>query len=81
MSEVRRRPFYTEYAWPFDLLIDRLFVRNGAVIAGVACWIAGALPGSEILDAGCGTGRYCDLSSHDGVMSASSRVSAHMIPT
>ena len=57
MSEVRRRPFYTEYAWPFDLLIDRPVRQECAVIAG---WLLdrGALPGSEILDAGCGTGRY-----------------------
>src|SRR5436190_5526658 len=57
MNEVRRRPFYTEYAWAFDLLIDRPVRKECAVIVGwlVAC---GVLPGAEILDAGCGTGRY-----------------------
>jgi SAM-dependent methyltransferase len=53
----RRRPFYTEYAWAFDLLIDRPVRKECAVIAA---WLVdrGVLPGSRILDAGCGTGRY-----------------------
>ena len=57
MNEVPRRPFYTEYAWAFDLLIDRP-VRKECVV--IAAWLVdrGAMPGSEILDAGCGTGRY-----------------------
>jgi SAM-dependent methyltransferase len=57
MSEVMRRPFYTEYAWAFDLLIDRPVRKECAV---VAAWLIdrGILPGSELLDAGCGTGRY-----------------------
>jgi SAM-dependent methyltransferase len=57
MNEVPRRPFYTEYAWAFDLLIDRPVRKECAVIAA---WLVdrGALPSSEILDAGCGTGRH-----------------------
>jgi len=57
MDEAPRRPFYTKYAWAFDLLIDRPVRKECAVIAA---WLVdrGALPGSEILDAGCGTGRY-----------------------
>jgi SAM-dependent methyltransferase len=57
MNEVMRRPFYTEYAWAFDLLIDRPVRKECAVIAA---WLIdrGVLPGAEILDAGCGTGRY-----------------------
>jgi SAM-dependent methyltransferase len=52
-----RRPFYAEYAWAFDLLVDRPVRRECAVIAA---WLIdrGVLPGAEILDAGCGTGRY-----------------------
>ena len=52
-----RRPFYTEFAWAFDLLIDRPVRKECAVIAS---WLIdrGILPGSGILDAGCGTGRY-----------------------
>ena len=57
MNETRRRPFYEEYAWAFDLLIDRPVRRECAVIVA---WLVGrgVLPGAEILDAGCGTGRY-----------------------
>ena len=52
-----RRPFYAEYAWAFDLIIDRPVEKECAVIAA---WLVGRgiLPGAEILDAGCGTGRY-----------------------
>jgi SAM-dependent methyltransferase len=51
------RPFYAEYAWAFDLLIDRPVERECAVIAD---WLVGRkiLPGADVLDAGCGTGRY-----------------------
>src|SRR5215510_7975917 len=54
---VTRRPFYTEYAWAFDLLIDRPVRKECGVIAD---WLfqRGVLPGAELLDAGCGTGRY-----------------------
>src|SRR4029453_10213020 len=57
MSEVRRRPIYAEYAWAFDLLIDRPVRKE---CAAIATWLIdrGVLPGAEILDAGCGTGRY-----------------------
>jgi SAM-dependent methyltransferase len=51
------RPFYTEYAWAFDLIIDRPVRKECAAIAS---WLVerGVLPGAELLDAGCGTGRY-----------------------
>jgi SAM-dependent methyltransferase len=51
------RPFYAEYAWAFDLLIDRPVEKECSVIVA---WLVGRgiLPGVEILDAGCGTGRY-----------------------
>jgi SAM-dependent methyltransferase len=56
-SRPNRRPFYTEYAWAFDLLIDRPVRKESGVIAA---WLIehGVLPGAELLDAGCGTGRY-----------------------
>ncbi|HEY1308030.1 MAG TPA: class I SAM-dependent methyltransferase [Vicinamibacterales bacterium] len=52
-----RRPFYAEYAWAFDLLIDRPVRKECAVIAA---WLIdrGTLPGADVWDAGCGTGRY-----------------------
>ena len=51
------RPFYGEYAWAFDLLIDRPVAKECAAIAG---WLVecGVVPGATLLDAGCGTGRY-----------------------
>src|SRR5262245_21970457 len=57
MSEAPRRPFYAEYAWAFDLLIDRPVEKECGVIAA---WLVGReiLPGADLLDAGCGTGRY-----------------------
>ena len=57
MNDVRPRPFYAEYAWAFDLLIDRPVQKECAVIAA---WLVdrGILPGAKILDAWCGTGRY-----------------------
>jgi SAM-dependent methyltransferase len=57
MNESLRRPFYAEYAWAFDLLIDRPVRKECAVMTA---WLVerGVLPGAEILDAGCGTGRY-----------------------
>lgn len=52
-----RRPFYAEYAWAFDLIIDRPVRKECAVIAR---WLIdrGIRPGAEVCDAGCGTGRY-----------------------
>ena len=57
MTECFRRPFYAEYAWAFDLLVDRPFRKECAAMVG---WMVerGVLPGSKLLDAGCGTGRH-----------------------
>jgi SAM-dependent methyltransferase len=57
MNDVPRRPFYSEYAWAFDLLIDRPVHKECAAIVS---WLVerGVLPGAAILDAGCGTGKY-----------------------
>jgi len=57
MDTPTRRPFYTEYAWAFDLLVDRPVRRECATIV---TWLIerGILPGADVLDAGCGTGRY-----------------------
>lgn len=51
------RPFYTDYAWAFDLLIDRPVGKDCRAIAD---WLIerGVVPGATLLDAGCGTGRY-----------------------
>src|ERR1700752_4797436 len=57
MQRRDRRPFYTEFAWAFDLLIDRPVAKECATIV---TWLIerGVLPGAALLDAGCGTGRY-----------------------
>jgi SAM-dependent methyltransferase len=63
-----RRPFYTEYAWAFDLLIDRPVRRESDAIAA---WFVerGVRPGAAVLDAGCGTGRYAiELARRDYVV-------------
>ena len=51
------RPFYGEFAWAFDLLIDRPVEKECRTIAS---WFVerGVVPGASVLDAGCGTGRY-----------------------
>ena len=57
MSEKPERPFYSRYAWAFDLLIDRPVRKE---CAAIAAWLVerSATPGATLLDAGCGTGRY-----------------------
>jgi SAM-dependent methyltransferase len=62
------RPFYAEYAWAFDLLIDRPVQQECRTIAA---WLAerSVCAGATVLDAGCGTGRYAmALSRHDYVV-------------
>jgi SAM-dependent methyltransferase len=56
-GEISRRPFYADYAWAFDLIIDRPVRKE---CAAIATWLVerGVLPNSGLLDAGCGTGRY-----------------------
>ena len=51
------RPFYGEFAWAYDLLIDRSVQKECSTIV---TWLVerGVVPGATLLDAGCGTGRY-----------------------
>ena len=65
MTQIPSRPFYAEYAWAFDLLIDRPVQQECRTIGG---WLAerGVVPGATLLDAGCGTGRYAVELSRQG---------------
>lgn len=51
------RPFYGEFAWAYDYLVER---PVAAECAGMAATLArrGIGPGAALLDAGCGNGRY-----------------------
>jgi SAM-dependent methyltransferase len=57
MEPIGDRPFYSAYAWAYDLLITRPVARD---CMGIATLFAqrGVAPGARILDAGCGTGGY-----------------------
>jgi SAM-dependent methyltransferase len=51
------RPFYSDFAWAYDDLVDRPVAEE---CAGMVAMLArrGIAPGATLLDAGCGTGRY-----------------------
>ncbi len=72
------RPFYGEYAWAFDLLIDRPVRKECGTIAA---WFVerGVVPGATVLDAGCGTGRYAAELSRRGYVVHGVDASADLI--
>ena len=80
MAEQSSRPFYGEYAWAFDLLIDRPVRKE---CAGIAAWLVerGVRPGSGLLDAGCGTGRYAAELARRGYVVDGMDRSAELIDT
>lgn len=51
------RPFYTDFAWAYDLLIQEPVAERLAFIIRILGQ-RGAGAGAHVLDAGCGTGRY-----------------------
>lgn len=55
--KILHRPFYTDFAWAYDLVITGPISRRCDFIES-ALHQRGVLPGSRILDAGCGTGSY-----------------------
>lgn len=51
------RPFYTSFAWAYDLLIQEPVAERLEFVTGM--WAKrGVTRGAHVLDAGCGTGRY-----------------------
>lgn len=56
-KDLAPRPFYGEFAWAFDYLVER---PVAAECAGMVATLArrGIGPRATLLDAGCGTGRY-----------------------
>ena len=51
------RPFYTSFAWAYDLLIHEPVAERLQFIIKMLAQV-GIMPGAQVLDAGCGTGRY-----------------------
>src|SRR5262245_56569420 len=80
MTAQSSRPFYGEYAWAFDLLIDRP-VRK--VCAAIVAWLIdrAVLPGTRLLDASCGTGRYAGELARRGYAVEGVDLSSELIET
>ena len=80
MAEQPSRPFYGEYAWAFDLLIDR---PVGQECAAITAWFSerGVLPGATLLDAGCGTSRYAGELARRGYAVEGVDLSSELIET
>jgi SAM-dependent methyltransferase len=72
------RPFYSEFAWAFDLLIDRPVQKECHT---VVAWLVerGVVPGAFVLDAGCGTGRYAIELGRRGYVVRGLDLSTHLI--
>jgi SAM-dependent methyltransferase len=75
---LNQRPFYGEYAWAYDLLIDRPVRKECDAIVG---WLTerGVHAGATVLDAGCGTGRYATELGRRGFVVHGIDVSAELI--
>ena len=57
MNRISNRPLYTEFAWAYDLIITGPVSSRCDFVESMAAK-RGVLPGSRVLDAGCGTGSY-----------------------
>ena len=77
-TENASRPFYKQFAWAFDLLIDRPVQKECHTIAA---WLVerGVIPGACVLDAGCGTGRYAIELGRRGYVVRGIDMSMHLI--
>jgi SAM-dependent methyltransferase len=54
---VDSRPFYADFAWAYDYLVDRPVADECAGMVAILVR-RGIAPRASLLDAGCGTGRY-----------------------
>ncbi len=72
------RPLYTELAWAYDLIINKPIERWCGFIHGILQQ-QGILPGSRVLDAGCGTGEYAIRLGRRGYRVIGLDMSAEMI--
>ena len=77
-TENTSRPFYSEFAWASDLLIDRPVQKECHTIAA---WLVerAVVPGASVLDAGCGTGRYAIELGRRGYVVRGIDLSTHLI--
>jgi len=57
VNRISSRPFYSAFAWAYDLIIVGPVSSRCDFVESMAAQ-RGVLPGSRILDAGCGTGSY-----------------------
>jgi 2-polyprenyl-3-methyl-5-hydroxy-6-metoxy-1,4-benzoquinol methylase len=57
VNRISKRPLYSEFAWAYDLIITGPVSSRCDFVESMAAQ-RGVLPGSRILDAGCGTGSY-----------------------
>jgi ubiquinone/menaquinone biosynthesis C-methylase UbiE len=57
VNRISSRPLYSHFAWAYDLIIPGPVSSRCDFVESMAAQ-RGVLPGSRILDAGCGTGSY-----------------------
>ena len=78
MEGILRRPFYSEFAWAYDLIIPEPISNRCDFVEDVLSR-RGIVSGSEILDAGCGTGSYSIELAQRGYMVTGLDISTELI--
>jgi ubiquinone/menaquinone biosynthesis C-methylase UbiE len=72
------RPFYREFAWAYDSIIEAPKISQVDFIQDMLSQCS-ILPGSKILDAGCGTGNYAIALTQRGYVGTGVDASAELI--